>query len=316
MENLNQSLAILIDADNASSKDIEEIFKEIASRGVANVRKIYGNWSKDAVINNWTEEIIMKYALVPVQQFDYVKGKDATDMQLIIDAMDLLYREQIDGFVIVSSDSDFTPLVARLRQSGKRVYGIGRKQTPFSLINSCNEFIYIDDIDEHKTNNKTELNSAKDLNIIRSKLYEAIKNTMENDGWSKLDNVSLYMKNLTPDFSPKSYGYASLSKLLKDLAVSEKNLPNIQLGDNNRYCRKIPLGKLFLSLEKLIPKYQDKNGFAEINKLEPELKSLWNFEEYGYKSLIEALNRLYNIVIKENRLIKIENKNLPLKITN
>lgn len=121
----NRKIAVLIDGDNASADKVEELFEEIAKFGTANIKRIYGDWTSDG-LKSWKEKLL-DFAIVPIQQFAYTKGKNATDMQLIIDAMDLLYENSVDGFCIVSSDSDFTPLVSRLRQNGKIVYGFGKK---------------------------------------------------------------------------------------------------------------------------------------------------------------------------------------------
>ena len=148
-ENLKQEkLAVLIDADNTSSAVAQGLFEEIAKYGVASVKRIYGDWSNNTLIG-W-RSILLKHALTPVQQFAYTKGKDATDMGLIIDAMDLLYSGNFSGFCLVSSDSDFTPLASRIRASGLVVYGFGKEKTPEAFRQACDRFLYVENLGEPK----------------------------------------------------------------------------------------------------------------------------------------------------------------------
>ena len=140
-----KKLAVLIDADNSSINSIEPVLEEIAKFGIASVKRVYGDWSSDT-LKNW-RDVLLPHAITPVQQFAYTKGKDATDMILIIDAMDLLYSGALDGFCIVSSDSDFMPLASRIRESGLMVYGFGRKKTPEAFRKACDKFIYIENLE-------------------------------------------------------------------------------------------------------------------------------------------------------------------------
>lgn len=148
-----KKFAVLIDADNSSPKKIPAILQEVAKYGIASVKRIYGDWSSER-LNAW-REILLPHAITPIQQFAYTKGKDATDMILIINAMDLLYGGALDGFCIVSSDSDFTPLASRIRESGLLVYGFGENKTPNAFINACDKFIYIENL-ENGTDNTTQ----------------------------------------------------------------------------------------------------------------------------------------------------------------
>lgn len=139
-----KKLAVLIDADNSSINSIQSVLEEIAKYGIASVKRVYGDWSNES-LKNW-RDILLPHAITPVQQFAYTKGKDATDMILIIDAMDLLYSGALDGFCIVSSDSDFTPLASRIRESGLMVYGFGKNKTPEAFRKACDKFIYIENL--------------------------------------------------------------------------------------------------------------------------------------------------------------------------
>ena len=153
-----KKLAVLIDADNSSVNSIESVLEEIAKFGIASVKRVYGDWSSDT-LKNW-RDVLLPHAITPVQQFAYTKGKDATDMILIIDAMDLLYSGALDGFCIVSSDSDFTPLASRIRESGLMVYGFGRKKTPEAFKKACDKFIFVENLveEQERVRNNSESN--------------------------------------------------------------------------------------------------------------------------------------------------------------
>lgn len=306
----NKKLAVLIDADNTSSNYAEVLFQEIAKYGRASVKRIYGDWTKNP--QNWQDKLL-KYSLTPIQQFAYVKGKDATDMQLLIDAMDLLYSKTFDGFCLVSSDSDFTPLAQRLRQSGMMVYGFGKQQTPESLIMACDNFIYFENllpdekIDNDKNDNenqKIEQNniqqSLNEKTPIHQIIYSAIKQCADESGWSPVSNVSQYIRNVRPDYDPRSFNFSQLSKHLKSLG-------NIQtyLDDKNiMYCRKIPFKEFIALLKETVEKYQDQNGYVDMSKVEYQAKTKWNWEVYGFKSFQEILERTHGVTISENKKFK------------
>lgn len=162
-----KKLAVLIDADNSSINSIQSVLEEIAKYGIASVKRVYGDWSNES-LKNW-RDILLPHAITPVQQFAYTKGKDATDMILIIDAMDLLYSGALDGFCIVSSDSDFTPLASRIRESGLMVYGFGKNKTPEAFRKACDKFIYIENL-LLQPDIEIKSNGVKDL--IKSELPE------------------------------------------------------------------------------------------------------------------------------------------------
>lgn len=184
-----QKLAVLIDADNSSISSIGPILEEIAKYGIASVKRVYGDWSNDS-LKNW-RDILLLNAITPVQQFAYTVGKDATDMILIIDAMDLLYSGSLDGFCIVSSDSDFTPLASRIRESGLNVYGFGKKSTPDAFKKACDKFIFIENliidnlvsdkkVESIPSNNKKQ-NDINDLDKQTLNLiYKAVKDNADD----------------------------------------------------------------------------------------------------------------------------------------
>lgn len=219
-------IALLIDADNAPASKIDAILSEIAKYGVANIRKAYGNW-KNPSLKAW-EDCLHEYAIQPVQQFNYTKGKNATDMALIIDAMDLLHSQKLDAFAIVSSDCDFTPLVMRILTEGLKVYGFGQKKTPLPFVYACSVFLYLETIDQsiHTETAKTTTNIKKTgrelkqdtklMNLLRS----AISSTQDDDGWSNLAQIGGHIANKA-SFDPRNYGYAKLSLLFEAIDLFE-----------------------------------------------------------------------------------------------
>jgi uncharacterized LabA/DUF88 family protein len=217
-------LAVLIDADNAQASIVEELLGEIAQYGVASVKRIYGDWT-DTRLKGW-KSALLEHGINPVQQFAYTTGKNATDSALIIDAMDLLYTDKLDGFCIISSDSDFTRLASRIRESGLKVYGFGEKKTPKAFMSACDKFIYTeilrkcDDSPETKqkrTPPKTQKIDLKVLNMLR----HAVDDTADEAGWSHLGSVGQNVLNKSPEFDPRNYGFKKLRDLLENTKLFE-----------------------------------------------------------------------------------------------
>ena len=214
----NASLAVLIDADNAQASIIEGLLSEIAKFGVASVKRIYGDWTTPN-LGQW-KTVLLEHSIQPIQQFRYTTGKNATDSAMIIDAMDLLYTGTFDGFCIVSSDSDFTRLASRIRESGKRVYGFGEKKTPQPFVAACDRFVYTEifslKIDAQEEPQKIPPNKLKQdtklINLFRS----AIDAASNEDGWAHLGGVGSNIIKNAPDFDPRNYGYSKLG----DLAIA------------------------------------------------------------------------------------------------
>ncbi|MBE9115815.1 NYN domain-containing protein [Lusitaniella coriacea LEGE 07157] len=231
MQPLESKIALLIDADNAPASKIEAIISEIAKYGVTNIRKAYGNW-KNSSLKGW-EDNLHEFAIRPVQQFEYTKGKNATDAALIIDAMDLLYTQTLDAFAIVSSDCDFTPLVMRILTSGLKVYGFGEKKTPLPFVCACSKFLYLEtlgqDIDpetskERGSTRKTNKELKQDTKLINL-LRRAIESTNEEDGWSTLSSIGSHISNQA-SFDPRNYGYKKLSALFESIDLFELKRKN------------------------------------------------------------------------------------------
>ena len=218
----NDRLAVLIDADNADSAIIEGLLAEVARQGVASVKRIYGDWT-DNRLNKW-KETLLPFSIQPIQQFAYTSGKNATDSAMIIDAMDLLYTDTFDGFCLVSSDSDFTRLAARIRESGKRVIGFGERKTPEPFRKACDQFFYTDifkveaDIGTTATTRKTTSELKQDRNLIRL-VRAGIDAASGEDGSASLGAVGSFIRKQEPDFDPRNYGYAKLGDLVEAIGL-------------------------------------------------------------------------------------------------
>ncbi len=227
-------IALLIDCDNVSHNSIEGVLEELAKYGMVNVRHAHGDWNNPS-LSGW-EDKLHPYAIRPMQQFAYTKGKNATDSAMIIDAMDLLYSKNIDAFALMTSDSDFTPLVLRILESGMPVYGFGEKKTPQPFVDACSPFIYTENlVSEEKEDKKgnTKSLSKRDTKALRGDtslvrlLRTAVEQTAEDDGWAHMSKVGSYISNNNSSFSSINYGYKKLGDLIR---ASE--LFNIEMRNN------------------------------------------------------------------------------------
>lgn len=209
-------LAVLIDADNTQPVIIDDLLAEIAKYGVASVKRIYGDWTTPR-LKGW-KEALLEHAIQPVQQFSYTTGKNATDIAMIIDAMDLLYTEKLDGFCIVSSDSDFTRLSSRIREEGLTVYGFGEKKTPKPFVAACDKFIYTEILGEEDfsaVSTKKDTNELKNDTKLVNLLRNAVEDSADESGWAYLGKVGQNIANRIPEFDPRNYGYNKLGELVK-----------------------------------------------------------------------------------------------------
>jgi uncharacterized LabA/DUF88 family protein len=210
----NAALAILIDADNARPSIVQALMAEVAKLGRATVRRIYGDWTTPN-LGSW-KAALLDHSIQPVQQFAYTKGKNATDSALIIDAMDLLYTGNLDGFCLVSSDSDFTRLASRLKESGKRVYGFGELKTPKPFVAACDRFIYTEVLAAAEGGalpRKTAAEMDRDTEFV-TLVGDAVDDSVDDNGWANLGTVGNILRNKKPDFDSRNYGYKKLSELL------------------------------------------------------------------------------------------------------
>lgn len=227
-------IALLIDCDNVSYRSAEGVLEELSKYGKVNVRQAYGNW-KSEQLKGW-EEQLHPLAIKPIQQFAYTSGKNATDSAMIIEAMDLLYGGNVDAFALMTSDSDFTPLVMRLLAEGKLVFGFGEKKTPMPFVKACSQFIYTENL-EKDDETQTEGDALAKRKVPRAKLRQdaelvkllrtAVEQSADEDGWSHLGRVGQYISNNT-SFSPVNYGYKKLSDLIR---ASE--LFSVQMRNDN-----------------------------------------------------------------------------------
>ncbi|MFP5307483.1 MAG: NYN domain-containing protein [Gammaproteobacteria bacterium] len=211
-------LAVLIDADNTQPAIAEALLAEIAKYGVASVKRVYGDWTLPN-LKGWKDQLA-EHAIQPMQQFRYTTGKNATDSAMIIDAMDLLYTDRFDGFCIVTSDSDFTRLASRLRESGMTVYGFGERKTPASLVSACDKFVYLDVLreaaeDEAQPPPKRASAAAlkQDSKLVRL-LRDAVDAASDDEGWAGLGAVGSLISKQAPDFDSRNYGFGKLSELV------------------------------------------------------------------------------------------------------
>jgi len=211
-----QKLAVLIDADNAQPSIVEGLLSEIAKYGTANVKRIYGDWTGHH-LKSW-KDVLLLYSIQPMQQFRYTVGKNATDAAMIIDAMDLLYTNKFDGFCIVSSDSDFTKLASRIRESGLVVYGFGEKKTPEAFVSACDKFIYTEVLrskeDDSLPIKRKSTNELKQDTKLVNLLRNAVEASSDESGWSHLAPVGSNIAKQVTDFDPRNYGYKKLGELI------------------------------------------------------------------------------------------------------
>jgi uncharacterized LabA/DUF88 family protein len=218
-------LAVLIDADNVPYSSVKEMLEEIAKNGTPTIKRIYADWTKPTV-SGW-KSVLLENAITPIQQYSYTSGKNSSDSALIIDAMDILYSGRIDGFCIVSSDSDFTRLATRLREAGMKVIGIGQKKTPRPFITACDKFIYIEILKTatspvkeltRQIKSKTETNPLNKVDPqLINLLTESVSDLADEGGWTFLGELGSFILKKKPDFDPRNYGFPKLLPLIKSI---------------------------------------------------------------------------------------------------
>ena len=205
-------LAVLIDADNASASVAKELLEEVAKFGVATVKRAFGDWTTQNLVG-WKAHL-HRHAIQPVQQFAYTHGKNATDSAFIIDAMDLLYAGNVDGFCLVSSDSDFTRLATRLREAGRTVYGLGERKTPEPFIAACDKFIFFEVL-KKPAGAAVPVQQLPDVPDLKELLSHAVRETVRESGWSRLATVGGLLNKMHSSFDPRNYGFKKLSELVR-----------------------------------------------------------------------------------------------------
>ena len=244
METIKElKLAVLIDADNVPYSNVRGMLEEIAKYGTPTFKRIYGDWTRPT-LSGW-KTVLLENAITPIQQYSYTTGKNSSDSALIIDAMDILYTGGVDGFCIVSSDSDFTRLATRLREAGMKVFGIGEKKTPAPFIASCNKFIYIEILKKEekivltsKTNAKETIKKSNPVvasvnrDLIKL-ITDSINDIDEEDGWVFLGVLGNHILKKQPDFDPRNYGHKKLIDLIK-------SIPRIEIDERQTGKKNIP----------------------------------------------------------------------------
>lgn len=231
MQNNNDlRFAVLIDADNVPYRNVKEMMEEIAKYGTPTFKRIYGDWTKPTV-TGW-KSVLLENAITPIQQYSYTTGKNATDSAMIIDAMDILYSGKVDGFCIISSDSDFTRLALRLREAGMRVIGMGQKKTPAPFIAACDKFIYVEILgqqsrkEEENKQAEEEITTAEtSIKNIDKKVTDLIASSIndiaDETGWAFLGDVGNLVLKKQPDFDSRNYGYKKLGQMIKSIGKFE-----------------------------------------------------------------------------------------------
>ncbi len=211
----DKRFAVLIDADNVSEKYLKLIFDEVSNDGVITYKRIYGDWTKPS-LSSWKNSLLNN-SITPIQQYGYTTGKNSTDSAMIIDAMDILYSGNVEGFCLVSSDSDFTRLASRLRESGMYVVGMGERKTPPAFVVACNKYKYLEVLAQ-STANETPLDSViTKLETVKSAILAIVEETSDDEGWSPLSDIGNTLLKRYPDFDVRNYGFVKLTPFIKSL---------------------------------------------------------------------------------------------------
>lgn len=307
MDEITNKYAILIDSENVSAKYIESIFDELSRLGSITVRKIYGDWSKN--VNGWSKDCLLSYSIQPVQQFSYTTGKNSTDSAMIIDAMDLLYTSDIDGFCLVTSDSDFTRLASRLREAGKQVIGMGESKTPKAFVSACTSFKILDSLVNEDLNKTSKSSGSGDSSVfsitpikdIKKTVYNIIDSNDDKDKKTHMGEIGSRLLNKYPDFDVRNYGYSKLSTFLNeefddlDIDSGRQKFVSIKSHIDPKDAVKVcilrlisecdedmyNMGKLNTDLKAQIPKFSIKKyGYSKFSSF---LRSFGCFEVAGDK---------------------------------
>ena len=228
----DRRFAVLIDADNVSDKYIKIILDEVSNQGVATYKRIYGNWTSPGMAS-W-KNVLLDYSVTPIQQYSYTTGKNATDSAMIIDAMDILYSGKVEGFCLVSSDSDFTRLATRLREAGMKVYGMGEKKTPKPFIVACDKFVYIESLKASEAAAPAAKSSGKKKAAahaepepepkpltVQELIAQSVEDLADEDGYAYLGDVGTLLLKKQPDFDSRNYGFSKLSRFIASLDCFE-----------------------------------------------------------------------------------------------
>ena len=305
-------IGMLIDCDNASPYAIKGILKELSKDGEVIIKNAYGNWNNKH-LNGWAGKLL-EHAIKPIQQFDYTKGKNATDIAMVIDAMDLMYTKNLDGFALITSDSDFTPLAMRLMSNGIAVYGFGEKKTPQAFINACSQFIFTENLEKEagkskRFSTKAQITTPEQIEKLTSDetllelITDAINATSDENGLSFISAVGIYLSN-NSSFSFINYGYNNLTALLKDIpffeTVQEENSPQYKVRVKEQYKEKEEVSDSTHKIDAVLDDYEfmdllytgmshtsDDDGWINTAQLGIYLSNNSSFSpvNYGYQKL-------------------------------
>ena len=292
--------AVLIDSDNVSSKYAATIFEELDKYGLSTYRRIYGNWSKG---NGWNESLLLDYSILPVQQFSYTSGKNATDMAMVIDAMDILYRGKVQGFCLVTSDSDFTRLAVRLREENMFVLGMGESKTPQALTRACNRFIHLNLVaEQNKASGVSDADVSEETNVttlreIKEFIYALLS---ENGGQVDLAQIGNRLNDRFSDFDVRNYGYTTLSTMVGEEC---RELCVLKESNQQLVSRKNTLSKE--ELEKEIERLIRKSGgtIDNLSTLNDELHKKYkhlDLKQFGYSRISSFLRSMKTVKVTEN----------------
>lgn len=301
-----EHLAVLIDAENVGAKYVKSIFDELDKNGYdAPCRRIYGNWAKS---NGWKENVLLEYSIMPIQQFSYTVGKNSTDMAMVIDAMDLLYQDKVDGFCLITSDSDFTRLAMRLREEKKYVFGMGESKAPMALTHACDKFIFLDLIGESgqeekesAADNTKPQDSPESLTSIEA-LESAIFDILNGDGDGEMDlgEVGDRLGKKFPDFDVRNYGYSKLSVFFRE------KMQHLELvKQNSQYIvRKGRLVEREQIEQEIIDMIQRKGGRIDnLSVIYDELTQKYSgldIRDYGYGRVSSFLRSMKELEVVDN----------------
>lgn len=302
---LEKRFAVLIDGDNIAPKYLKTIFEEMGDLGVVTYKRIYSDWT-DKIRSSWKQPIL-DYSLMPVQQYSYTTGKNATDSAMIIDAMDILYTGNVDGFCLVTSDSDFTRLVARLRESGKMVVGMGESKTPSAFRSACNSFKILDIISgDEDARNKSDNVEVVDIKEIKKSIYKIIDENADRGKDTYIGEIGSKLSKKYPDFDVRNYGCTKLSTFLED------NLPAFELVTKNGgtmvNIRKEGLSKGEI-LDQIIVILKEHGGeinnMATINETLKKWNPLFSAKKLGYSKFASFLASFQGILEVNGNTVKL-----------
>ena len=294
----NTKFALLIDADNISARYIDGILDEIAKYGTATYKRIYGDWTNTQA-SKWKDELL-GHSIVPIQQFSNTTGKNATDSTLIIDAMDILYGGKVDGFCIVSSDSDFTRLASRLRESGMTVIGMGEEKTPQSFRNACTRFTVLENLLDAETKDAAgdTANGSANQAAIEATIADIITENTDRGKATGLGEIGSRLSNKYPDFDVRNFGYSFLSKYLEEIPrfklIKNGTTILVSLADNSRSQNEVTT-----FIEKAVRANKRGIGLSELSNMVHREFPDFNLKDYGYSQFYKFVQSIPQLAVKE-----------------